>query len=201
MRARCDELSKYLFAEILQGTNYPHDIVKAWLPLLANPHLFDAQTREKLAQLGARSIAIIAIAAIEQYAEKKLLQKGTVEKLRLRAFHNYREAIEFMAFEVGQIVVFEGLQAQHPELKPWVKSELDRLREHKDQIWRFAASNTKQILSDIQGQQFRKGSKGRLEVFGGKGTKPAHDYRNLIDAEVMKKAVLALPPSLRNDHK
>lgn len=194
-----NELSKYLFSEILRGIDYQHDIVKAWLPLLTNPDQFDAQTREKLAQLGSRSLAVVAMAAIEQYAEKLLLQKGTVEKLRLRAFHNYRETIEQIAFQTGQIVVLESLCKQRPELEPWVRNELDVLRERKNEIWRFTASATKQILADIQGQQFRKGRKGRLEVFGGRGTKPAHDYQNLRDAEVMRNATLLLPPSLRND--
>ena len=105
MPIRCQQLSKYLFAEILQGIDYQHDFVKAWLPLLTDPGSFDAHTREKLAQLGARSLAVVGIAAVEQYADKKLLQKGTVEKFRLRAFHNFRETIEFIAFEVGQIFV------------------------------------------------------------------------------------------------
>lgn len=192
-------MSKFIFSQILEGIDDKIDFVAAWRPLLEKPEQFNVQTREKLAQLGARSLAVVAIAAIEQKARQKLLQRGTVEKLRLRSFHNYRETIEFMAFEVGQLVILERLQEERPDLKPWLSKQLDELREHKNQIWRLTAANTLKILSDIQGQLYRKGRKGRLQVFGGKGIKPAHHYSNLIDAEIIKNANWSLAPSMRND--
>ena len=192
-------MSKYFLADIFGSIDMQHDFVKGWIPLLEHPETFDEDTRQKLSELGARAVGVVGMAAVEQYATKNLLKKGTTDLFRRRAFYSYREAVEQIAFQAGQIYALELFLEQNEFHAAWVEMQLHDVRNRKNEIWQETAKRSLQILKDIQGQQFRKKHKGRLEVFGGIGTKPAHDMRNLIDAEILNMAVAALAPSLKND--
>lgn len=192
-------MSKYFFANILSGLKWDQDFVKSWIPLLENPSAFDEPTRNKLSQLGARSLAVVAMAAVEQYAEKKLIIKGTTDQFRRRALHIYQYATEQTAFNFGQITLLESFCNEHKFREAWADMSLSEIRSRQNSVWKETARLSLQILKDIQGQQFRKGHRGRQEVFGGTGVKPSHDWRNLVDAEIMAQAVNSLDPSMRND--
>ena len=190
---------QYFLSKILDGLRFEHDFVKTWLPLLQDTKDAKSEHYAVISKLGAVSLATVGLAAVEQYAKEKKLKNGTVQDLRFQAFSIYQQALTRTIYENAQIRILELLGSQRPELADWVRNATEEIRIAREEIWQRVVAETAQILRDIQGQQYRKGHKGRLEVFGGKGIKPAHRLRDLVDAELLKNAVNALPISQQNE--
>jgi hypothetical protein len=194
-------LSQYYLSKIIEGLNFEHDFATIWLPLLQNFEGPESSSQPDLSNLGAVSLAVVGVAAVEQNAKRKVLKHGTVQDFRLRAFNIHQSALTQEIFEHAQLYVLESLAKQKPELSEWVSSAIDQVRRKRMDIRKLVAAATAQLLYEIKGQQYRKGHRGRLEVYGGKGVKPAQHLLNLIDAEILKISCNSLPPSERNNVK
>ena len=188
-------MSKYIFSYILDGLSFEHDFVATWLPILQNSNVESEEQISEISKLGAVSLAMIGIAAVEQNAKNKTLKNGTVQHLRLRAFTVQQTALTQTIFENAQLKILEMLADQKPQLTSWVENVTNEIRDKKQQIKQTVIRETIRILGEIEGQHFRKGQHGRQNLFGGKGRKPAHHIRDHIDAEILSQAISLLPVS------
>lgn len=192
-------MSQYFLAKVLEGVSFDYDIVATWLPLLKNVNNRKPDNHDPVKKFGATALAVLGQAAVEQYAKKKKLKDGTAQEFRLRSFNVSQAALTRSIHENAQLTILEMLATQKPELAPWVANVIKEIRDACDQNWYQVCAATAQILYDIQAQQFRKDRKGRVDLFGGKGRKPAHHLRDKIDADLLQDARNALPITRRND--
>jgi hypothetical protein len=192
-------MGHYFLADLTQDLSGGPDIVQTWLPLLRQAIENEHAENSLALKIGSTSIAALGVAAVEQRAKSGELKRGTVNDLRRRALGIYQTAHSQIIYEKAQIRILEMLIEQKPELQNWTEQVQNEIRGQVQVIWRLVATHTIQILDQINGQKFRKGHKGRLEVFNGKGMKPAFQYRGYIDADVIKLAIGGLSPSMKTD--
>lgn len=141
---------------LLDGFVLDHEAL-LWIPSLEALSSSDWETiiprGDALRTVGTMSIAKIAIAAVEQYAEGRRLNEGSVEKIRAIAAILFFEMSCKTAMVHGQSDFLAALRMDFPGIINWIDLGLDDLTARAKTVRSEAAGRALSILKMIEEQQ------------------------------------------------
>ena len=141
---------------LLDGFVLDHEAL-LWIPSLEALSSSDWETiiprHDALRTVGTMSIAKLAIAAVEQYAEQRKLNEGSVEKMRAIAAILFFEMSNKTALVNGRSLVLGELRNDFPQIIDWTGSKLDDLLALAKTVRSEAAGKALGILKMVEDQQ------------------------------------------------
>jgi hypothetical protein len=193
-------MSETLRSEILKDFDLKYDLL-SWRPQLEAiaEESASSPVPPELENIGPTAVARLGMAAVEQYAQAKVLAKGSIEKMRYITIRYFGEALIESSRWFGEARTMEWAAERAPQLLPDL-NQMHLIRCLKRLEFRkMIARGVGEVFQSIEMRKLRLGKKGRqtqqLEI----DMTPVRRFQALIDISIMNDCASRVHMTERNN--